>query len=737
MIPIINDSKDFSKGGLGRLVSLVNHDENSVKEVANGEFIATFSYAMNGLNAEHVKEQNYVMIKPNDIDEPHIFEIVYADRDYIRGVITVTAISCTYISNNDYIKELQFTDVTGRTAFDLMNANFLLEPQQFYSCDLTDKIASNDKWEHKNATSCMEELINLYGGELKRNNSGIELLTRRGRDNVAVFRYGKDVKGFTLKNDFRNICTVIIPYFSKEESNESQQGDEYSTTTQSSTTEGNTTTTTTTTKKYRKGHVVSTITTISRKTKHGNGEYTTVSERTNVREDGTRKVTTSTTKGKNGTFVRDTTTNTIRPKEEKENKKKVVYGDIVFSPLANRYARYYIQMVDFSGDNEVTDLNSLNAKAQLFFEDNKDIDLVETTCEVDLAILPRKRIESRYLEKIGMFDEVTVYIKKYNVKVKLKVKEIEYDFYNERNRSVVLGVSNKDLSDNLESLSSNIAKNELSSFNNSIDEIIRKLIEAKDKEFDEKFRQETDKIKDAIDQAKVRAEEIAKQIESEIDSKINESIGANTDEKIEAFFNDDPKIRSLKEKIAENYNGLELLLKLVGESEGSTKYSKNRLDGDTEHLIALQDEGYSISHNGDGFEVGKQYTISWGASCIPKQQANVTFRLDNNVTLTDTSILNILGGTLKSKRQSNRITPLDLKINSSGVLERIYYDTYTVEVVGDFYITKQQEITIDEPTENINISVQFKPTVDSDENSRYIGEWQETNYIIFEGGNPI
>ena len=61
---------------------------------------------------------------------------------------------------------------------------------------------------------CREQgsLLQYWGGEIKREPFKLSLLRRRGRDNVGTVRYGKDLKGLTIKFDWQSIVTKVLPF---------------------------------------------------------------------------------------------------------------------------------------------------------------------------------------------------------------------------------------------------------------------------------------------------------------------------------------------------------------------------------------------------------------------------------------------------------------------------------------------------------------------------------------------
>ena len=544
MIPVISNKKDFSSDAIGRLKTFADN-ECVVREVANGELVASFTYPLNGVHAEHVKELNYVLIKPNARDEAHSFEIISADRDYIRGVITVKAVSHTTVSQNDFVDELHVVGMNAQQAMRAIEENLVLSNGLRYRSDMTDKLATLEPFIRKSAISCIfdseQSIVSAFGGELKRNFNELTLMGRRGIDNAAVIRYGKHLNGFTLDTDFTDTVTVVVPFYMHKEkkvAEEPQPDIEYSETNSSTQKNGDTVTTTTVTIRKRNNFEVGRTTTISVKTKISKQRYKTQTTRTIRYEDGRQRVTTSVAYSDANSY-NSVSNITVDPKSPKTHKKKdepiAVYGDVVYSSLAEHYPRYFVRLVDFSDYDDVVDVDSLNARARMYFSDNDNVDKPKINIKVNMLLSPRHRTPLKYLEDVGLFDTVTVYVKKYNVNVLLKVTEMEYDFFNERIKKITLGDSKNSFVDAVV----NVAKAEVKKNNRVVVDTFDKFIKNEVKHFSNIIDKQTEDVKRNIEASiannKILIEhnksEFSKKLDQEI-QKANEQAAQTADDKI-------------------------------------------------------------------------------------------------------------------------------------------------------------------------------------------------------------
>lgn len=119
-----------------------------------------------------------------------------------------------------------------------------------------------------------------------------------------------------------------------------------------------------------------------------------------------------------------------------------ITGDVVYSPLAGNYPISKITPVDYSGNESVTTLEELNAKALVYFEEtNPGSDKPKVKLNIDMMELADSEEYSQFkdLEKIHLTDTVTVWVEKFDVDVVVKVTEVVYDGMARRIKKLTAG----------------------------------------------------------------------------------------------------------------------------------------------------------------------------------------------------------------------------------------------------------------------------------------------------------
>lgn len=125
----------------------------------------------------------------------------------------------------------------------------------------------------------------------------------------------------------------------------------------------------------------------------------------------------------------------------------VVYGTHVDSQYINNYPVAYIQAVDFSDDEEIVDLATLNAKAADYFTLNTGIDKPSVVAEMNMQDLSDSAEYEQFkdLENIELCDTITIYSKQHNVNLTAKVTKVVFDTITEKNVSLEVGSIRTDL----------------------------------------------------------------------------------------------------------------------------------------------------------------------------------------------------------------------------------------------------------------------------------------------------
>ena len=256
---------------------------------------------------------------------------------------------------------------------------------------------------------------------------------------------------------------------------------------------------------------------------------------------------------------------------------------------------------------------------------------------------------------------------------------------------------------------------------------IQAQIEAADAAFEAEFEKRKKAIDDAIEIAKAKAEEFGAKIHEEVEKGRPDFLKSIKEELLQdKDFKESSKdaIAELSKKLEQVSESASVNARLIG-GDGTTQYNKNRVAGGTAKKIAYGTDYVEVGHNGDGFEIGKQYVISWSGVCTPYGKTDVTLTVNSNL---------FYGGHVRFN-PTNTIMPVieqDITKKTEKVLS-VYYGGYSVVFSGDWYQTQEQAVTIDNRNSRVEITPVYKTVADG-QNARYDASWSESPTFIFDGG---
>ncbi|EPM8127540.1 phage tail spike protein [Enterococcus faecalis] len=345
LIPVIfkPGEKDFSTNGLGRLVDATRCE---ITEEANGKYELEMDYPAISRFSDYFENGYQIKAKPNDLEEYHIFEIKQTFKDTFTNSIVIYAQSRTYKLGNRQVRLVTVDNRNGAEAMKLIEQN-MDEP-----CDIklySDiNTASSTTFEARNVLNCIAgeqgSLLQYWGGEIKREPFKLSLLRRRGRDNVGTVRYGKDLKGLTIKFDWQSIVTKVLPFAELQS-------------------------------------------------------------------------------GADGTSQR-------------------IYGNAVKSEYISKYPDVYAQYIQFTEDQGVKDIASLNKVASKYFTTlypGSDKPKVSIELEIEKLTDSEEAKEFAKMRNYNLFDTFTVYHKLYDIDIQTKVTGIVYDALAEKTIKITAG----------------------------------------------------------------------------------------------------------------------------------------------------------------------------------------------------------------------------------------------------------------------------------------------------------
>lgn len=249
---------------------------------------------------------------------------------------------------------------------------------------------------------------------------------------------------------------------------------------------------------------------------------------------------------------------------------------------------------------------------------------------------------------------------------------------------------------------------------------IQAQIDAADAAFEAEFEKHKKAIDDAIEKYKANAEEMGAKIHEEMEKERPEFVKRIREELMSGA----DSIAALSKKLEQVSETARVNASLIG-GDGNTQYNKNRLNGGTAKKISYGTDFVEVGHNGEGFEVGKKYVISWSATCTTYGKTDVTVVVNKTP---------FYGGHVHLA-PANSVMPAidkDLTQREEQVLA-VYYGAYRLTFSGDWYQNMEQSVTIDNQTRRIELAPVYRTVADG-QNARYEGSWNESPTFIFDGG---
>lgn len=397
-------------------------------------------------------------------------------------------------------------------------------------------------------------------------------------------------------------------------------------------------------------------------------------------------------------------------KGEGEKAPDVDYMVVIDSPLLGKYSQIYEAVVEVN-DQNVKDQASLIEYGKQYFRTSM-CDMLEDSLEI--SVVGQSDVA------VQMFDVVSIYHEWYGLDVRKKITKYTYSPMAKRLKTIGFGTFQSSLANAIGGIVNDAVLNESRNLHQIFEERLKKEIANADRAFDAEFAKREKAITDAIEQYKAKAEEMGAKIHEEMEKERPEFVKRIREELMSGA----DSIAELSKKLEQVSETARVNASLIG-GDGNTRYNKNRLNGGTAKKISYGTDFVEVGHNGEGFELGKQYVISWSATCTPYGKTDVTVVV--NKTL-------FYGGHVHLA-PANTVMPAidkDLTQKEEQVLA-VYYGTYRMTFSGEWYQNVEQSVTIDNQTRRIELAPVYKTVADG-QNARYEGSWSESPTFIFDGG---
>ena len=406
--------------------------------------------------------------------------------------------------------------------------------------------------------------------------------------------------------------------------------------------------------------------------------------------------------------TRITFTTTVKGEGEKAPDR--TFTVTIDSPLINKYSQIYEDVIEVS-DQDVKDEASLRKYGEQYYRTSL-CDMMEDSLEIEVV--------GQSDVPVQMFDIVSLFHEVYNLDVRKKITKYTYSPMAKKLKSIGFGQFQSGLANAIGNAVSDAVKGEAQQLQSDFERQLARELKNSDLVFDRKTEELKNEFTDGLNAAKAKAEEVGSKIHEEMEKERPEFVKKIREE----ILNGVDSITEISKKLERVSETARVNAVLIG-GDGTAQYNKNRLKGGTAKKIAYGTDFVEVGHNGDGFEVGKKYVISWSATCTPYGKTDVTVVINKTP---------FYGGHVHLV-PANSIMPAiekDLTQREEQVLA-VYYGDYRLTFSGDWYQNVERSVTIDNQTSQIELTPVYKMFADG-QNSRYDASWNETPTFIFDGG---
>ena len=380
------------------------------------------------------------------------------------------------------------------------------------------------------------------------------------------------------------------------------------------------------------------------------------------------------------------------------------------SPLINKYSQIYEDVIEVN-DQDVKDEASLRKYGEQYYRTSL-CDMMEDSLELEVV--------GQSDVPVQMFDIVSLFHDVYNLDVRKKITKYTYSPMGKKLKSIGFGQFQSGLANAIGNAVSDAVKGEAQQLQSDFERQLARELKNADLAFERKTEELKNEFEDGLNAAKTKAEEVGAKIHEEIEKERPEFVKKIREE----LLNGVDSITEISKKLEQVSETASVNARLIG-GDGTVQYNKNRLNGGTAKKISYGTDFVEVGHNGDGFELGKQYVISWSATCTPYGKTDVTVVVNKNP---------FYGGHVHLT-PANTVMPAidkDLTQKEEQVLA-VYYGAYRLTFSGDWYQNVERSVTIDNQTSRIELTPVYKTFADG-QNSRYDASWSETPTFIFDGG---
>lgn len=716
---------DFTYNG----IVLNNAYDADIHWALNSTYKLTFKYPTVD-NELYATIEKGMIVKADEHDRKNLFRIKDIDINEHEQSITVTAYQKTFDYSKRLVKNFSKINSTCQTVLDEWVANFMSIEKDFsWFSDIKEPnsfITYKDEKDTslKSSFDLFGKIADTFNGDIDMHNNRISILKKLGRDTEEVLTTAKNITSFVTSSNADDIVTRLYvtstfrvgdkedkeklkekhrlemqalrdsqKKYSKESNDKlkaQQMQDEINSRYAREVLKTNRTV-------KRSGQTFKTYAQIEAEVR---AKYQERELKANQRKVASQQA----------ADKRKAEIEALKAKQKEETAaldEEVTINLIVESPLINDYP--FINEMSVS-NNDLRTAEELEEWAiEHFTKDNID--------------KPKNSIKVTYeqlSENVNRGDTVILKYTKYDIDERIRIVETHYDPIAKRWIEFILGEKESNLGREV-SQSSHNAESKANAYTDWVSLEFEKKVKEQSENFEKIFSDKEDELKKKIEDGIETTRAESEVFKSEINDKVQKAIS-----EIEGV--DKELLNKLKDKIAETNRIAEATVKMVG-TDDSITYGKNRLDGDTTRDLKAGTYFVELAHNGDGFEVGQKYTISWEAVCTVDDFYDIVVKLSRPVKhdvqvflidptgFYDTMVVEFRAG------------------ETEKPLLHVYDAHYNFSVLSNIFKAQDKEMSVRSASTYI-VPMEFKEFGDAmvDINN-IVAEWSEDTMYVFDGGN--
>lgn len=167
----------------------------------NGEYSLAIEYPATSHKSKYLEEYN--IIKANN----QLFRIYKVERNQLE-ILTIK-LWARHIFYDMSFYFIESAKILNANALEALEMTIPPELQAIYNISAEEKNIAPFAVKEINAVDAMFKILEVYGGELLRDNFNIDILDKVGSENGISIKYGKNIKGLTVIEDTSELCTRV------------------------------------------------------------------------------------------------------------------------------------------------------------------------------------------------------------------------------------------------------------------------------------------------------------------------------------------------------------------------------------------------------------------------------------------------------------------------------------------------------------------------------------------------